>query len=180
MTLRINRTKNYQSHGTGNFSLQDFGGIGEGVVLEARTQVFHPENIFLGNNIYIGHGTILKGYHKNAIRIGDDTWIGQSCFFHGAGGLTIGRAVGIGPKVSILTSQHSDNDLEIPILHQELVFKEVTICDGSDIGLGSIILPGVVIGEGAVVGAGSVVTHNVEPYTVVAGSPARMIRRRGA
>jgi acetyltransferase-like isoleucine patch superfamily enzyme len=179
MTLRITRVKNYQSHGTGKFSLNDFARLGEGVVVEEGVLAFHPENIFLGNNIYIGHGTILKGYHKNAIRISDDTWIGQSCFFHGAGGLSIGRAVGIGPKVSILTSHHRDDNLELPILHQDLEFKEVTICDGADIGVGSIILPGVIVGEGAIVGAGSVVTRAVEPYTVVAGSPARILRRRG-
>jgi acetyltransferase-like isoleucine patch superfamily enzyme len=111
--------------------------------------------------------------------IGDGTWIGQNCFFHGAGGLSIGKAVGIGPKVSVITSAHKDGDLELPVLHHEIEFKPVTICDGSDIGVGSIILPGVTIGEGAIVGAGSVVTRDVETYSIVAGSPARLLRMRG-
>jgi phosphonate metabolism protein (transferase hexapeptide repeat family) len=46
------------------------------------------------------------------------------------------------------------------------------------IGHGAIILPGVVIGTGAAVGAGAVVTHDVDTFTVVAGSPARVLRRR--
>ena len=46
------------------------------------------------------------------------------------------------------------------------------------IGHGAIVLPGVEIGNGAVIGAGSVVTGDVEPYTIVAGVPAELIRRR--
>lgn len=48
---------------------------------------------------------------------------------------------------------------------------------GTGIGEGSTILPGVTVGENSVVGAGSVVTHDVEPNTIVAGNPARVIRR---
>jgi len=45
------------------------------------------------------------------------------------------------------------------------------------IGAGTIILPNVIIGKGALIGAGSVVTKNVEPYSVVAGVPAKLIRK---
>lgn len=47
----------------------------------------------------------------------------------------------------------------------------------ASIGSGAVILGGVTIGEGALVGAGSVVTKNVPPYTIVAGSPARVLRK---
>lgn len=50
--------------------------------------------------------------------------------------------------------------------------------DGSWIGMRAMLLPGVTIGEGAVVAAGSVVTADVEPYTIVGGNPARVIKRR--
>lgn len=179
MTIKFSKAKDFSSHGPGEFVPEDFAECGRNVVFEAGVLVFHPSNIFLGSNLYIGHNTIIKGYHKNNIRIGDDTWIGQSCFFHGAGGLVIGRAVGIGPKVSIITSAHKDHDVELPILHHELEFMPVIISDGADIGIGSILLPGVTVGEGAVVGAGSLVTRDVEPYAVVAGSPARLLRTRG-
>lgn len=52
----------------------------------------------------------------------------------------------------------------------------VKICNDCWIGAGAIILNGVTIGEGAVVGAGAVVTKNVEPYTIIAGNPARKIK----
>jgi acetyltransferase-like isoleucine patch superfamily enzyme len=148
------------------------------VIFEANVLVFHPENIEIGNNVYIGHNTILKGYYKNTMNIGDGTWIGQSCLFYSAGGIKIGRAVGIGPGVKILTSVHRDDELSKPILCSILKFASVTIEDGCDIGIGSIILPGVSVGEGSIIGAGSVVTKDVEAYTVVAGSPARLLRKR--
>jgi acetyltransferase-like isoleucine patch superfamily enzyme len=179
MTLKFTGIKPVSSHGSGEFERSDFAECGDGVVFEPGVLVFHPENISLGSNIYIGHQSIIKGYYKNRITIGDGTWIGQNCFFHGAGGLSIGKAVGIGPKVSVITSAHKDGDLELPVLHHEIEFKPVAICDGSDIGVGSVILPGVTIGEGAIVGAGSVVTRDVEPYSIVAGSPARLLRMRG-
>jgi galactoside O-acetyltransferase len=52
----------------------------------------------------------------------------------------------------------------------------IRICRDAWIGARACILKGVQVGEGAVVGMGSVVTHNVEPHTVVAGNPARLIR----
>lgn len=168
----------HKTHGTGSFTLQAFKKIGENVILEKGVLVFHPENISIGNNIYIGHNTILKGYFKNEMVVGDHTWIGQNCFLYSAGGIKIGKAVGVGPMVKILTSVHKEEELAKPILFCDLEFKEVIIEDGCDIGIGSIILPGVEIGEGSIIGAGAIVTKDVEPYSVVAGNPARIIRKR--
>ncbi|MEJ5258004.1 MAG: acyltransferase [Fervidobacterium sp.] len=176
--MKIENNKINKSHGTGMFDIKDFKKLGENVIFEHGVLVFHPENIEIGNNVYIGHYTILKGYYKNIISIGDHTWIGQQCFFHGAGGLKIGRAVGIGPKVTILTSQHDLTHLDIPVYFAPLLFEEVIISDGADIGAGSIILPGVKIGEGAVIGAGSVVTKSVPAYEIWAGNPAKKLRER--
>lgn len=140
--------------------------------------MFHPETIEIGDNVYVGHNTLLKGYHQSRFTIGDHSWIGQGCFLHSGGGLRIGRAVGIGPLVKILTSAHRDDDCDVPVLFAELQFAPVTVHDGADIGVGTIILPGVTVGEGAIVGAGSVVTRDVPPYEVWAGVPAARLRSR--
>lgn len=168
----------FRSHGDGRFSPDQFRARGTHLVFEEGVLVFHPENITLGENVYIGHRTILKGYYKNSFSIGDDVWIGQDCFLHAAGGLTIGSRIGIGPRVSILTSRHGEEGREVPILLSNLEFGPVVIEDDSDIGLGTIILPGVHVGRGAQIGAGAVVTRDVPPYSVVAGSPARLLRMR--
>jgi acetyltransferase-like isoleucine patch superfamily enzyme len=70
-----------QSHGTGEFQRTDFCALGEGVVFEAGVLVFHPANIEIGKHVYIGHYTILKGYYKNKMVIGEGTWIGNNAFF---------------------------------------------------------------------------------------------------
>jgi acetyltransferase-like isoleucine patch superfamily enzyme len=179
MTIKFNNCTTHKSHGDGNFENHDLKNIGTNVIFEKGVLIFHPENIEIGNNVYVGHNTILKGYYKNIMKIGDHTWIGQGCFFHSAGGLTIGNAVGIGPMVKILTAQHKySDDLNIPVMSKDLNFKQVVLEDGCNIGIGSIILPGVIVGEGAIVGAGSVVTKNVEPYTVAVGVPARFLKHR--
>ena len=167
-----------KSHGSGIPDISRLARLGTGVVLEAGVLIFHPENIEIGDDVYIGHNTILKGYHKNKMEIGSGTWIGQQCFFHSAGGLKIGRNVGIGPAVKIITSYHEGGDKGIPIIRTPLVFETVTIEDDADIGTGAVVLPGITVGRGAQIGAGAVVSSDVEPYTVVAGVPARMIRRR--
>lgn len=170
--------KQYKSHGDGQFRKGDFKSIGENVIFETGVLVFHPENIVLGSNIYIGHNTILKGYYKSLMEIGTDTWIGQGCFFHSAGGLKIGNAVGIGPMVKILTSHHDDINPDVPVLELPLAFKPVIIEDGADIGTGSVILPGVTVGRNSIIGAGSVVNRDVLPAAVYAGVPAKLLKRR--
>ncbi len=176
--MKKNSNKVWKSQGEGSYTQKDFLKIGKHVIIEVGVRVFHPENIEIGDDVYIGHDTCLKGYYKNRMVIGSDSWIGQKCFFHSAGGIIIGKQVGIGPGVYILTSTHAEEGVETPILNGELVFEEVVIEEGCDIGMGAVILPNVRIGRGSIVGAGSVVSKDVAPYSVVAGNPAKMIRER--
>ena len=170
--------KPIKSHGDGLFRRNQFKSLGNNVIFERGVLIFHPDNIIIGNNVYIGHNTILKGYYKNEMKIGDDTWIGQNCFFHSAGGLMIGKSIGIGPMVQIITSYHKESPIKNPLINNDFVFKSVVIDDESDIGMGAIILPGITVGKGAIIGAGSVVTKNVPPYTIYAGNPAKLLRKR--
>jgi acetyltransferase-like isoleucine patch superfamily enzyme len=167
-----------RSHGSGEFRPEQFARLGPDCVFEAGVLVFHPEQVSLGRNVYVGHQTILKGYYKHTLEVGDETWIGQQCFLHAAGGLFIGAQVGIGPGVKILSSQHQEAPRSTPIFSAPLEFLPVRIEDGADLGVGAIILPGVTVGRGAQVGAGAVVTRDVPPFAVVAGSPARVLRER--
>jgi acetyltransferase-like isoleucine patch superfamily enzyme len=168
----------FQTHGSGQYDVLDFASIGHNVIIEPGVLVFHPQNIRLGNNVYIGHQTIIKGYFKNELLIEDNTWIGQQCIIHSAGGIHIGKNVGIGPGVKILTSYHDDEGIVVPILASRLAFAPVVIGENCDLGVGSIILPGVSIGAGVQVGAGAVVTKDVPANAVIAGVPARVIRFR--
>lgn len=166
-------------HGSGKFKKSDFKKIGKNVVIEPGVLVFHPENIEIGDNVYIGHQTILKGYHKNKMIIGSGSWIGQQCFFHSAGGLEIEENVGIAPGVTILTSIHDlAKDNLGCIIDLPLKLAKVSIGSGSDVGAKTIILPGITLGRGVQVGAGAVVTNSFKENSIIAGVPAKLLRKR--
>lgn len=112
-------------------------------------------------------------YAPERITIGPHTIIGDTAFLDGRSGLSIGSNVNIGSHVTIYTRQH---DIDAPDFAE--VGGPVEVKDYAYIGSHAIVLPGVTIGQGAVVGAGSVVTKDVEPFTLVAGAPARFIRAR--
>lgn len=166
------------SHGKGTALPDQFGAFGKNIVIEEQALFFHPESLYIEDNVYIGHHSILHGYHNNKMVIGMGTWIGPLCYFHSAGGITIGKQVGIGPGVKIITSQHDIHNRTIPIIQNKIITQPVTIEDGCDIGIGAIILPGVSIGKGVQIGAGAVVTEDIPSYAVAVGVPAKVIKRR--
>ena len=73
----------------------------------------------------------------------------------------------------LITGSHNIENCNFPV-----EFRPIVIQDYAWIGAGAILLPGVEIGEGSVVAAGAVVTKSVQPYSVVAGIPARKIKDR--
>ena len=107
------------------------------------------------------------------ITIGANTVINRFCYLDGRAPLSIGNNVNVSHYTLIQTLTHDPQNPDFVCLE-----RPVNICDHVWIGARAIILPGVTIGEGAVVGAGAVVTKNVEPYTIVAGNPARPIGQR--
>jgi acetyltransferase-like isoleucine patch superfamily enzyme len=168
----------YRSEGSGHPDRSRFRTCGAPVIIEEGVRVFHPETISLGNNVYIGHDTILKGYYNSSVTIGDNVWIGQGCFIHGAGGLTIGCCVGIGPHVKMHGAYHLDEGTGIPILFQPLGFEPIIVEDDVNIGIGAMIMHGVMLRRGTRVGANAVVTRSFPPNSVIAGVPARLLRQR--
>lgn len=95
--------------------------------------------------------------------------------FDGRRGLEIGNNVNISSDVSIWTLQHDHRD---PYFECKPEGGKVVIGDRVWLGSNVIVLPGVTIGEGAVCCAGCVVTKDVEPFTVVAGIPAKKVNER--
>lgn len=114
------------------------------------------------------------GYHVGAdVYFPSDLIIGQDLVDDYAQ-LSIGDRVAIGPRVTILAMEHGNASRVGHILGTRT--GGVKIGNDCWIGAGVIILNGVTIGECSVIGAGAVVTKNVEPFTVVAGVPARKIK----
>lgn len=110
---------------------------------------------------------------KGNVYIPDSLTITQS-FVYNRGNLTIGNRVSMGPNVTLILASAPNNSKIRDLLPPK--GNSIIIGDDAWIGAGSIILNDVTIGEGAIVAAGAVVTKDVEPYTVVAGNPARVIK----
>ena len=151
--------------------------FGHGVQVHRGVLFRHPETFSIGTGVFIGEQTMIQGRFDGRCVIGDHVWIGPQAYFD-ARDLVIEDHVGWGPGAKVLGSTHTGTPIDVPLIQTDLVIKPVRIGMGADIGVNAVILPGVSVGRGAIVGAGAVVTHDVAPYAVVAGVPARFIRQR--
>lgn len=93
--------------------------------------------------------------------------------------LVIGNDVLMGPNVMITTNSHRYSDPNKLIRDQGVIHRSVIIEDDVWIGRGVSILQGVTVGKGSVIGAHSVVNMSLPPYSVAAGIPAKVIKKRG-
>jgi len=107
--------------------------------------------------------------------LGKNSVINAKCRIDTRGKVIIGENVSISNDVTILTADHDMNTYNL-----QGRIRDVKIGDYVWIGTRALIMPGVIVGKGAIVAAGSIVTKNVEPFQVVAGVPARTIRKRPA
>src|SRR3954469_9494446 len=140
----------------------------------------HAETMEFGDSVFIGAQTMIQGRFDGTCRIGNHVWIGPHAYFD-ARDLVLEDYVGWGPGAKVLGSAHTGDPTDVPIVKTDLVIAPVRIGAWADIGTNATILPGVTVGKGAIVGAGAVVTHDVEPFAIVAGAPARFLRwREGA
>lgn len=112
----------------------------------------------VGEKVYIGEDLIVASMISE-----------KSCY------LTIGDRVAIGPRVTLITDSGPNNSRlssKFPLLSGSIIIE-----DDAWLGAGVIVLPNVRIGKCAIVGAGSVCNKDVEPYTIVGGIPAKLIRK---
>lgn len=142
------------------------------------------KNITLDKNSYIGLGSNIYG---TAVHIEKNTGFIKNLIVIGGNSLKIGKYCSIAGNLTVITSNHIMNKPNIQAKLQNEYFQDgmddlskggVIIGNNVWMGLHVIILPGVKVGDGAIIGAGSVVTKSVEPFTIVAGNPARIIRKR--
>jgi acetyltransferase-like isoleucine patch superfamily enzyme len=150
---------------------------GHGVVWLAFNYLFR--NYLLGHLVAIApRGVILPLHRLRGVKIGKGCYIDPTALIETAypENVTIGDDVRVTARVVIMTHIKAPHYLrETGIVPN--VLKPVVLDDHSFIGVSAVIMPGVKVGKAAVVASGAVVLGDVPPYTMVAGNPARVIRR---
>jgi len=153
---------------------------GHGLQVGSGAGFKHLETFEIGDKVFIGAQAYIQGRFDGTTIIGDHVWIGPQAYMD-ARDLVLEDHVGWGPGAKVLGSAHTGIPVDVPIVHTDLEIRPVRIGAWADIGTNATILPGVSIGRGAIVGAGAVVTHDVPPFAIVAGVPAKFLRwREGA
>lgn len=144
--------------------------------------------ISIASSCVIGKRVVLSAWDQDRYRqftprieIGTGVNIGDECHITAINRIEIGSNVLFGRKVTVTDNSHGNltiAEMDIPPLDRPLYSKgPVIIHNNVWIGDKVTICPGVTIGQGAVIGANAVVTKNVPPHSIVAGNPAKIIKR---
>lgn len=131
-----------------------------GAKVGKNVEIFTPSiqgnfNLIIGDNVFLGHETLIFGAQGSTI--------------------TIENYAKIGSRVILVTGSHTFS-LDGPCIEGPGIFKDIRIESGAVVSTNSIVLPGKTVGEKAHVAAGSIVTKDVPPMVRVAGIPARVIK----
>lgn len=141
-----------------------------------RKWFFKQSGVKMESNVVFHIGTQIRSPWK--LSIGKGSVIGNHVTLDARSGLAIGENVNISSNVSIWTLQHDHRTPDFGCPDPNKRKLDVKVGNRVWLGCNVIVLPGVSIGEGAVCCGGCVVTKNVEPFTVVAGIPAKKVGDR--
>jgi len=131
--------------------------VGEGTLLEPDVWITAPGDarVRIGAGCFLNRGVMIAS--QSLVEIGDHCMLANGCF--------------------VSDSSHRHDDPDVPVTWQGFESKGPTrIGDNCWLGLNVVVTDGVTIGERCVIGANSVVTHDVPPWSVAAGAPARVLR----
>ena len=126
---------------------------------QVTVAIHRLRGVKIGKHSHVARGVLLDDHNPELIEIGERV------------GITSGVMIICHKRDLSHYSPSMKNCQNCPFIEAKVVIK-----DDAHIGIGSIIMPGVTIGEGAVIGAGSLVTHDIPPYSLAVGSPAKVVK----
>jgi dTDP-4-amino-4,6-dideoxy-D-glucose acyltransferase len=160
-----------------------FARIGSNVTIHITVELFSPQRIHLGDNVRIDCFSLLSA-GEEGIHIGNNVHLAASTFIFGGGGkVVLENFSGLSSRVSIYTAtdDYSEGYLTnptVPDKYKKVKCGPVTLRKHAIVGAGSVIMPGVEVGVAASIGALSFVYKKIDDFSIVLGSPARVIGRR--
>lgn len=143
----------------------------------------NKKGVEIGNNVSIGTGAAIqtessKFYLNPIVEIGDNTMIGKDFFCSATSHIKIGKNCLLSWRVTILDHDHVFDGRDMPVITKGVSKgKPIDIGNNTFIGIGVVILKGVKIGKNSVIGANSVVTKSFDDYSVIAGVPAKLVKK---
>lgn len=178
MTLNIEQNRNAKKYSRKELILRVFWGFGK-FFFKYSPRIFFSWRVFLlqvfgakiGHSVHIYPSAII--YMPWQLEVGDFSAIGEDALIYNLGKVTLGNNVTVSHRAHLCAGTHDYSDPSLPLLKPPIVLEDnVWVCSEAFIGAN------VVVGEGAVVGAAAVVTKNIEAWSVVAGNPAKFIKKR--
>lgn len=160
--------------------------VGRNFIAEENCEIqgLSRRGITFGDNVTVGSMSMIRpsGYYGNSVgeglRMGNGSNVGAYSYVGCSGFIEIGDNVMMGPRVSFFAENHTFDRTDMPMKQQGVNNKGIRIEDDCWLGSGAIFLDGVTVGKGSIVAAGSVVSKSVEPYSIVGGVPAKLIKSR--
>ncbi|NQT24448.1 acyltransferase [candidate division KSB1 bacterium] len=149
--------------------------IDDHVVLDAKGQ--DNKGIRIGNGVFVGRNTILNCKNGDIV-LEDRVNISSNCLIFSASHVCVGADNLMAAFCYLVGGTHKFDDPHIPILDQERESKGITIGQGGWLGAHITVFDGVNIGKHVAIGAGSLVNQDIPDYSIAAGSPARVVKRR--
>lgn len=159
--------------------------MGRNSVIRRPRWVMNPAQIVIGESTRIGRYAVLAAITEYAgirldgkIRIGNNVYIGGWVQIHAINVVEIGDGSVLSEHIFLTDSAHGFDPEGPPIMQQPLQSKgPVILGKGCFLGFGATVMPGVTLGNNCIVGARAVVTRSFPSYSVVAGNPARLIKK---
>jgi len=148
--------------------------LGEDVFIDTSTSV---NNVNIGNGVKIAKRCSIFGSVDHQLIIGDGSYVGMNTILNGyKAKLQIGKRVSIAQNVNIMVDSGPNASPELQKIYP-IIIGEISIGDDSWIGANAIIMPNVKLGKFCVVAANSFVNQDFEDYSLIAGSPAKFIKK---
>jgi acetyltransferase-like isoleucine patch superfamily enzyme len=160
-----------------------FGSYGKDVYIEPSVVIDRPRYAHLGDRVRIKQFTSINLHppHRKSkeglLFLENNVSIAQGCIISAYHRIVIEENTVIGPYTLITDNSRKPGDVSRASKDQEVVFGHVSIGADCFIGFNSCILMNVTIGKHCIIGAASVVTRDIPPYSIVTGSPAKVLKR---
>jgi len=142
-------------------------------VLRLRGFLLRPAFAGCGRNLQVARRVTIN--FTNRLVLGSDVFLGMGCWLQAQGGITLEDEVQLGPYVVLVAGDHTAMDGSFRTGESRLA--PIRIGRGSWIAAHATVTKGVIIGSGALLAANSVATHNIPPFSLAAGVPARILPR---